>query len=308
MNRLGLSRDHIIWIKTGLPQKEKTPHRANQIKIKCCIRQIRLGQVRALLFSFPPLPHPPASDSVKFTTAAAHASHNNMLYCCAELSSQAFVFFDPCERWGTQFFFCTGSRCRLLLDGPAPGWWPLRSSWCHPHRGRTWVRAFSLSFLFCLSNCLPAHSSVRVWPSISFLSLHRHCPGGVKPNDETGFQKMDEAIFGWKHGTSVNWSCIDDQAMHTWPPKCVWVGGACWLPREGWRSEADCPNAILASAFLKPGVVDGHHAPDLWKSAGDRPPCTRTKTQRLCWWMSRGDWKTNSERGEILNKGECVFM
>lgn len=134
MNRPGLTRDHIIWIKTGLPQKERAPHRVNQIKIKCCIQQIRLGRVWTLLYRFQEPPpslcclHPPASNSVKFTTTAAHASHNNTLYCCAKLSSQAFVFFDPCDRWGTHFFFCKGSPRRLPLDGPAPGWWPLRSS------------------------------------------------------------------------------------------------------------------------------------------------------------------------------------
>lgn len=267
--------------------------------------QIRASQSFTFQFPSPPTP----ADSVKFTTAAAHASHNNMLYCCAELSSQAFVFFDPCERWGTQFFFCTGSRCRLLLDRPAPGWWPLRSSWCHPHRGRTWVRAFSLSLFSSVFQTafplIPLFQSDHPFPSCPSTGT---APVGSNPMMKLGFRKMDEAIFGWKRGTSGNWSCIDDQAMHTWPTQCVWVCGTCWLPREGWRSEADCPNAILASAFLKPGVVDGHHAPDLWKSAGDRPPCSRTKTQRLCWWMSRGDWKTNSERGEILNKGECVFM
>lgn len=57
--------------------------------------QIRASQSFAFWFSgFFPL-HPPAS--VKFT-AAAHESDNNALHCCAELSSQAFVFFDLCDR------------------------------------------------------------------------------------------------------------------------------------------------------------------------------------------------------------------
>lgn len=146
------------------------------------------NQIRAspsFTFSFsgfsPPPPHPLhplVSNSVKFTTAAAHASHNNALHCCAELSSRAFVFFDLCDRWGTRSFFCRGSHRRLLLDGPAPGWWPLRSSWCHPHRGQAWVRAFLslFSFLLFLSPCLPAHSSVLVWSSFSFLSIRRRWP------------------------------------------------------------------------------------------------------------------------------------
>lgn len=64
---------------------------------------------------------PPATNTVKFTTAAAHEPHNDKLHCCAELSSQAIVFFDPRDRWGTHVFFCTRSHRWLLLDGPAPG-------------------------------------------------------------------------------------------------------------------------------------------------------------------------------------------
>lgn len=47
MNRAGLTKGRAVWIKTGLPQKQKTPRPVNQIKTKCCIRQIRLGGVRA---------------------------------------------------------------------------------------------------------------------------------------------------------------------------------------------------------------------------------------------------------------------
>lgn len=38
------------------------------------------------------------------------------------------------------------------------------------------------------------------------------------------------------------------------------------------RSGADCPNAILVSASVKAGVVDGHHAPGLRTSARVQRP------------------------------------
>lgn len=125
MNRAGLTKDHIVWIKTRLPQKEKTPHPVNQIKTKCCIRQIRLGGVRAFTAE--------VSGGVGGGSSLPPPTQLNLLallliklviilHRCAELSSRAIVFFDPCDRWGTHFFFCARSHRQLLRDGPAPGW------------------------------------------------------------------------------------------------------------------------------------------------------------------------------------------
>lgn len=63
-------------------------------------------------------------------------------------------------------------------------------------------------------------------------------------------------------------------------------------PRKGWRSGADCPNAILACAFVKPGVVDGHHAPDLWKSAREKPPLMGSNPAAL----RVDEWKTLKDK------------
>lgn len=153
----------------------------------------------------PPSPclHPPASNSVKFTAAAAYVSDNNALHCCAELSSQPFVFFDLCDRWGTHFFFCTRSHRRLLLDGPAPGWWPLRSSWCQRHRGRAWVRAFtlSLSFLFFLS---PLRS--RSFPDHLFIFVHPYTQTWSSPSNATMTRSLSKGGGGdiFKGITSIH--------------------------------------------------------------------------------------------------------
>lgn len=47
------------------------------------------------------------------------------------------------------------------------------------------------------------------------------------------------------------------------PPGC----GSVPSPGATQRSGADCPNAILVSASVKAGVVDGHHASGLCTSA-----------------------------------------
>lgn len=58
MNRAGLSKDHVVWIKTGSHRKRKHLTERIREKIKCRVQQIRLGRVRALLFHFqPPPPH-----------------------------------------------------------------------------------------------------------------------------------------------------------------------------------------------------------------------------------------------------------
>lgn len=299
MNRPGLTRNHIIWIKTGLPQKEKTPHGVNQIKIKCCVQQIRLRGATALLFSFegrflpllPPLQLnllPLLLMRLIIIRSTAVLSYHRRL-----LSSLSRVTIG-----GTYFFFCTGShRAQFLLERPAPGWWPLRSSWCHPHRGRAWVRAFCLSlFRLFLSPWLPAHSSVRVWPSLFTLSVRRRCTVGVEPDDETELQYMDREMFGWNRCIhplmSVIQSCTDDPTIHL---TCVWVFWTYGGLRDGWRSGADCPNAILASAFVKPGVVDGHHAPDLWKIS-EGPTTMHQEENSVALWVDEQDTLRDSER------------
>lgn len=103
--------------KDGSHRKRK--RQPDKEKMLCTENQIR-GSQSFTFFSVqapplvPPL-HPPAS--VK-CTAAARESANNALHCCAELSSEAFVFFDLCDRWETHVFFCRGSfRTGLPLGG-----------------------------------------------------------------------------------------------------------------------------------------------------------------------------------------------
>lgn len=113
---------------------------------------------------FLPTLHPPAS--VKFTAAAAHESYNNAIYCCAELSSQAFVFFDLCDRWETRVFFCRGSLWTGLPLGGDP----------YVHHGVTHTEdkhelELFLSPLSSLSLCLPLCYILTIL-SLLFMQTH----------------------------------------------------------------------------------------------------------------------------------------
>lgn len=224
--------------------------------------------VRALLFHFQvPPPHPPAS--VKFTAAAAHESDNNAIYCCAELSSQAFVFFDLCDRWETSFFFCRGSFWTGLPLGGDP---------CVHHGVTHTEDKHELElFLTPFFLCLPAQSSVIFSPSFPSCPCRR--TNLMKARSQTPPRTWASASGGCDIWMETDQSLADvwnlklneqSSGIHLIVQVCVSVWTHQW-PGEGWRSGADCPNAILASAFVKPGVVDGHHAPGLWKSARVRP-------------------------------------
>lgn len=204
MNRPGLTRDHIIWIKTGLPQKEKTPHGANQIKIKCCVRQIRLGRVRALLFSFqgPPPQHPPVSTLLPPTQLnllplllmrlIIIRSTAVLSYHLRLLSSLIRVTVG-----GPTSSFVQGHIAGSFWTGLPPGGDPF------VHHGVTHTEdehelGLSPSLFSLLPFSLPSRSFLCSSLTIPFLLVHPQAlPWGVKPDDETELQQMDEVIFGW---------------------------------------------------------------------------------------------------------------
>ncbi len=262
--------------------------------------QIRASQSFTFSFSAPSphpvTPHPPASNSAKFTTAAAHASHNNALYCCAELSSQAFVFFDPCDRWGTHFFFCRGSHRRLLLDGPAPGWWPF------VHHGVTHTEdkhELELSpslFLFFPSPCVPAHSSVLIWssfPSCASIGADLRQAGDWTPLWKQ--RKMyTDGIAPFSLWNEVEFSSQRVRPS-TWSSQCVWV---CEHADDQERDGG--PELIVQTQFLRLPLWNQELWMDITPLTSENQQGTQhhgwDNTRRHCGWTSERHWKTNRER------------
>lgn len=196
-------------------EREKTPHGANQIKRKCCVRQIRLGQVRALLFGvfiffFFSL-HPLASNRVKFTAVAAHESDHNGLYCCAELSSQAFVSFDPCDRWGgPTSSFVGGHIAASFWTGLPLGGDPfVHHGVSHTEDRHELELSLSHSLVLFLSLCLPAHSSV-LFSDHPFTSCPSIC---ANPTHAGGHMSL------WSRASAF-WTEAELPPSSE-PPKCV---------------------------------------------------------------------------------------
>lgn len=93
------------------------------MKRKCCIRQIRLARVLPLLFHFQVSCYSTLScaNLGKCTTPIAYVLDDQVHNCCAELSSQAFVLFDPCDRWGRPTPFVQGHSVGSFRVGLPPG-------------------------------------------------------------------------------------------------------------------------------------------------------------------------------------------
>lgn len=264
--------------------------------MKCCLQQFRFERVCFVLYTF--------QESPTFSSATATLlpeTQFNLLplllmhfikirstavlsYHLRPLSSLIHVTVG-----GPPLSFVEGHIGGSLWTGLPPGGDPfVHHSVTHTEDEHELGLSPSLSFF-------PA-SFLLVFPLISLLEPNQlqdsalPCQHCVAKDLQ---QFVNSVTFGGNHGHQA-------LMLLTLSELSTCVCGCFELeekrPRDTWRSGADCPNAILVSATVKPGVVDGHHAPGLRRSARDNQQYTKMKTQSPCSWMNV---KYHAEAGNI---------